>query len=206
PGAVVEASTLGSTPGQRSHPSAISPFRAVVLVVVVAAGLVAWQLTRPGGTTYRTTTVGTGTVVATLSSVGTINPVNQANLTFNVAGTVGAVDVAVGQQVTAGQVVASLDPIPLQNAVVTDAANLASAQASLASDEASQAGATTSIAALTSVITAGPPGTPPGGGATSSSGSPVTQLQATLVADQKKEDADSTAAGASLSEGTPAGT
>jgi HlyD family secretion protein len=196
---VIETRTSGRALGRRSLASAISPFQVVVLVVVVAAGLIAWQLTRPGGATYRTATVGTGTVVATLSSVGTINPVNQANLNFNVAGTVSAVDVAVGQQVTAGEVLASLDPTPLQNAVVTDEASVASAQASLASDEASQAGAATSAATLTSVITAGPPS---GGSATSSSGKPVTQLQATLVADQKQEDADSTAVGTALAAAT----
>ena len=127
-----------SMPAHRTSGSAISPFRVVVVVVLVAAGLISWQLTRPSGAAYRVASVSTGTAVASLSSVGTVTPVNQASLSFDVAGTVSAVDVAVGQQVTAGETVASLDSTPLQNTVISDQASLASAQATLASDEASQ--------------------------------------------------------------------
>ena len=115
-----------------------SPFRMVVLVVVLAAALVAWDLTRGSSPAYRTAVVGTGTVVATLDSVGTITPVNQANLNFNVSGTVSAVDVSVGQTVAAGQTLASLDVAALNATVVSAQAALATAQATLASAEASE--------------------------------------------------------------------
>ncbi len=204
-----------SVPAHRTHESAISPFRVVVVVVLVAAGLIAWQLTRPSGPAYRTALVSTGTAVASLSSVGTVTPVNQANLNFDVAGTVGAVDVTVGQQVTAGETVASLDSTPLKNAVIADQASLASAQATLASDEASQTAATTTssdstttttAATLTSVTTSGSGGSPgggsPGGGTSGGGSQSVAQLQAKLVADQKQEDADSAAASAALATAT----
>jgi len=81
----------------RPGPRWISPFRVVVLVVVLAAALVAWDLTRSSSPAYRTALVGSGTVESTLDSVGTITPVNQADLNFNASGTVSAVDVSVGQ-------------------------------------------------------------------------------------------------------------
>jgi HlyD family secretion protein len=199
-----------NAPAHRTHGSAISPFRVVVVVVLVAAGLVAWQLTRPSGPAYRIATVSTGTAVASLSSVGTVTPVNQANLSFEVAGTVGAVDVTVGQQVTAGETLASLDSTPLKNTVIADQASLASAQATLASDEASQTASTTTTtsATLTDVVTLDSTGSPPTsgggtpGGGTSGGSESVAQLQAKLVADQKQEDADSAAASAALATAT----
>ena len=195
---------VGPPPGRRPHGPVISPFRVVVAAVVIAAGVVAWQLTRPVGASYRTATVGTGTAVAALSSVGTITPVNQANLNFAVAGTVSTVGVAVGQQVTAGEVVASLDPVPLQNTVIADQASVASAEATLATDEASQAASSTPTATLASVVTSGTAGSgpPTGGGSTGSGNATVAQLQAKLIADQKREDADSAAATAALTEAT----
>ena len=72
------------------------------MVLAVRIGVVVVLVAAPGGLgvdpwlgpAYRTAAVGTGTVVATLDSVGTITPVNQANLNFNVSGTVSAVDVS----------------------------------------------------------------------------------------------------------------
>ena len=88
---------------------------------------------------YRTSVVGTGTVVATLDSVATITPVNQANLNFNVSGTVSSVDVSVGQSVVSGQTLASLDVADLDANVISAQATLASATATLARAEASEA-------------------------------------------------------------------
>ena len=70
-----------------------------MVVLLLVAALVAWELTRGSAPSYRTSAVGTGTVAATLDSVATITPVNQANLNFNVSGTVSSVDVSVGQTV-----------------------------------------------------------------------------------------------------------
>ncbi len=65
-----------------------SPLRIGVAVVLIAAALVAWSLTGSATSGYRTAVVGTGTVEATLDSVGTITPVNQADLNFDASGTV----------------------------------------------------------------------------------------------------------------------
>jgi multidrug efflux pump subunit AcrA (membrane-fusion protein) len=207
-----------------------SPFRIGLAVIVVAAALVAWDLTRSSSPTYRTSVVSTGTVVATLDSVGTIAPVNQAGLDFNASGTVAAVDVSVGQAVTAGQTLASLDLATLNASVVSAEAAVASAKAALASAEASEtATATTANVASTtspssssaSATTAGSAATataatpavtattvPPSGSGSGSSGGrsttnpTVAQLQTTLVADQTLLDSESTLAGVSLQQAT----
>ncbi len=183
----------------RTGPGRFSLLRLGVVAIVVAAALVAWLLTRGSSSTYRVTTVGTGTVEATLDSVGTITPVNQANLNFSVSGTVSTVDVSVGQSVTAGQTLASLDVASLNAAVVSAKATLATAQATLASAEASQTStsSSSSSAASTHATTST---TVPSGGSSSLAGTSqqVTQLQATLTTDQSQEDADSSQLSASL--------
>ncbi len=219
--------TASPVPGGNRRRARFSPFRLIVVLVLVAAAVSAWLLTRPSTPAYRTAEVGTGTAVATLASVGTVTPVNQADLSFAVAGTVGDVNVTVGQQVTAGEVVASLETTPLENAIVAANASLASAQATLASDEASQAAASAASSA-SSASSASPTGstgtsgssgapssaapaagaagttpttTPPKSGGTSTASSEqVAKLQATLVADQKRLDSDSAAAGAALAQ------
>jgi HlyD family secretion protein len=177
-------------------------------------GLVVAQLTRPGPTTYTLATVTSGTAVATLATVGTLTPVNQAALSFAVSGTVDTVAVTVGQQVNAGQVVATLDTTPLQGAVVTSQVNLASAQATLASDEASQTATTSSTTdSLTSAITytaqspvtldsTGPSGQSGASATSGTSSAAITKLQDELVAAQHQQDADAAAAQAALATAT----
>jgi len=69
-----------------------------------------------------------GTVSQTASATGTIEPASQADVDFAVAGQVTAVDVSVGQTVSAGQTLATVDPSALQ-------ADLDAAEATLDSDE-----------------------------------------------------------------------
>jgi membrane fusion protein, macrolide-specific efflux system len=105
------------------------------VTVVVAAGLGIWIATSSSSatplitTTTTVQTVSTGTITKTASSSGTIEPANQAPLNFGASGRVTAVDVSVGQTVTAGQTLAAIDSSSLS-------ASLAQAQAILANDEA----------------------------------------------------------------------
>ena len=173
----------------------LSPLRVGIVVIVLAAALIGWEMTPSPSPSYRTSVVGTGTVVATLDSVGTIAPVNQADLNFNLSGTIGALDVSVGQTVSAGQTLASLDVGTLNATVVSAEATLASAKVSLASAEATET-ASAPVPAPAATTTTNPPSSSPT--PASQSDQQVTQLQATLVADQTQEDADSSQAGASL--------
>ena len=104
---------------------------AVLVVIVVAAVVVGGLVMRASGSdpVYRTATVGQQSVESMLHGVGTIEPVTQAAVGFPVAGTVAAVDVKVGDSVTAGQPLAALDVTALeatlhQKQAALDQANL----------------------------------------------------------------------------------
>ena len=63
-----------------------SPFRIGLVVLFLVAALVGWAPHRGSAPSYRTASVSTGTVPATLDSVATITPVNQADLNFQCVG------------------------------------------------------------------------------------------------------------------------
>ena len=81
---------------------------------LVAGATVAVVVTRSAGTTgYRTAAVATQDLAQRLTTVGAVEPVDRAAVAFPVTGTVATVDVAVGDAVTTGQTLASLDPTSL---------------------------------------------------------------------------------------------
>ena len=128
----------------------------VVAIVVVATGA-------SGASGYRTALSTTATVEQTLSVTGTVGPVNKATAGFQVSGTVSAVNIAVGQTVTAGQLLASLDTTALQQDVSSAQLKLSADQAKW-SEDASSASTTTTTTSST---------TPTGGtGANGAAGSP----------------------------------
>lgn len=67
--------------------------------------------------------------VTTVSLSGSLSPQQQANASFAVPGTVNAINVRVGQEVAAGDTLATLDDRDLRNAVSLAEANLAAARA-----------------------------------------------------------------------------
>ena len=101
----------------------------VVVVALLAGGAAAWAAQGGGNTGYRMAKVVRATVDNNLTVVGTVEPVNNASVAFQVAGQVAAVTAAAGQQVTAGQTLATLDTTALTESVSSD-------QSSLSSDEA----------------------------------------------------------------------
>ena len=188
-----------------------SPLRVGVVALLLVAAVLAWGLTRGSAPAYRTAEVGTGTVVATLDSVAKITPVNQANLNFNVSGTVSSVDASVGQTVTAGQTLASLDIADLNASVVSAQATLASATATLARAEASETAATSASSsaatptASTTAAASSAPTTPTSAGLGSTQeAQKIAGLQGAVVADQRQLDADERQATTSLKEATVA--
>lgn len=66
---------------------------------------------------YLTGMVRTGTVEKSVSATGTIQPINQYNLSSSSGGKITEIDVKVGDQVKAGQVLAKLDPTQAQQQV-----------------------------------------------------------------------------------------
>ena len=138
------------------------PWIAGPMVVVVAFG-VWWFGFRSSGddstavattTTHQLVTVTRGNLTNTVSAEGTVAAAQTDDLSFSAAGTVTAVNVQAGQQVTAGQVLATMDSPSLQSAVSSAAATLAKAQASLSDDESSGASSDQITADRTSVQTA----------------------------------------------------
>lgn len=113
----------------------------VVLALAISGG--AWAATHSssqnGAVTYRQVAVGTGTIRQTVSATGTVTPATTASLSFGVAGKVSTVTAQVGQQVTAGQVLATLSSPSLAAGVAQARAQLANNEAKLSADTAASA-------------------------------------------------------------------
>ena len=108
----------------------------LVVAVAVGGGYAAHAATvgTPDADRYRTALVATGSIDQHLPLTGTVQRVTRVTATFPVSGKVTGVSVAVGDSVTAGQPLATLDTGPLRQAVLDAQARLLQAQAQLASD------------------------------------------------------------------------
>ncbi len=121
----------------------------VVVVAVAGAAIGTWLATSGGGTTSplqvttQAVTVSTGTLRQTVAASGTIEPAQQADLNFSVSGQVTAVNVSVGQAVTVGQTLATVNPAALQDQLAAAQAQLSADQAKLSTDQADSAAAST---------------------------------------------------------------
>src|SRR5215813_4815018 len=98
----------------------------------------------------RNVQVSTGNVTASVSASGTVASASNAAAAFITSGTVTEIDVKVGDVVTAGQVLAKVDPTPAQETLNTAQANLQAAKDALARAQAS----TTADAATVSAANA----------------------------------------------------
>ena len=83
----------------------------------------------------RTAMVQTGTVSQSVTASGNISPAQSENVSFSTGGTVTAVEVSVGQTVTAGQALATLDTGPAQAALTAAQDQLTAARDNLATAE-----------------------------------------------------------------------
>ena len=111
------------------------------LAIVVGGASVAWA----GGadpSSYRTATASTGAIEEELDLIGTIESANRRDASFGVGGEVSAVNVSLGDTVEAGDVLATLDTIDLEEAVEAAEERVASAEEALASDLEAQSSAT----------------------------------------------------------------
>jgi multidrug efflux pump subunit AcrA (membrane-fusion protein) len=120
---------------------------AIAVVAVLAIGIGSYAATRGGGAAAAATpttvqTVATGTIKQSVSATGTLAPTQQQNLTFPVSGQVTAVDVAVGDQVKSGQVLATIDASSLAVNVAQAKASVATAQAKVDADATNSATST----------------------------------------------------------------
>ena len=86
-------------------------------------------------TISRTVAAAVDTIKKTISTTGTLTPAVQQDVSFVASGNVTAVDVTAGQQVTAGQPLATVDTLTMQQTLATANLTLAKAQATLVTDQ-----------------------------------------------------------------------
>ena len=117
------------------------PFIVAGVVLVVAGGSIgAWAVTRPTASatsSHRLFPVVRTTLSQTLSATGTIEPTTTDTLSFDASGQVTNVYATVGQRVTAGQNLATMESASLRAQVAQAKATLAEDQSRLSQDEAS---------------------------------------------------------------------
>ncbi len=102
-----------------------------ILIVVVIGVFVNYQRNKNAQPNYSTEVVKRQTLVQTVSATGTVEAADEVNLNFKVGGRLAQIGVEVGDTVSAGQRLASLDTGDAVSAVLTAEANLKSAQAAL---------------------------------------------------------------------------
>lgn len=114
---------------------------AAVVIVALAAASGWWFFLREDDTatagvtmTSSAVEVTTGTFSESVSAEGTVAAAETEDLAFSSSGTVTAVDVAAGDTVVAGQVLATIDSAELEEGVAAAEADLADATAQLADD------------------------------------------------------------------------
>ena len=137
------------------------PRRRLVVVasalVLVAAVTGVWLTRRSAPVAQATTTTvktATTTLSQTVTATGTIAPKVRSDLSFTSAGTVTSVAVKAGDQVTAGQTLASIDPTALQQAVDSAQASVDAAYASLNATQSSSSATSNQVAAANSQVKA----------------------------------------------------
>lgn len=108
----------------------------LAVAVVAIAGVSYASAT--GGTASaapQTSAVARGTVMATVSASGSLEPGRDLGLSFTTGGKVTAIDVRPGQRVSAGQVLARVDATSSRQSLATARASLAAAEAALTAAE-----------------------------------------------------------------------
>ena len=105
----------------------------VLLIALGAGGYFYWQKSHAPSLEerYKTQALETGEVTQTVSANGTLNPVVLVNVGTQVSGTVKKLHVDFNDRVSAGQMLAELDPALFQAQVGSSEANVSNAQASL---------------------------------------------------------------------------
>jgi multidrug efflux pump subunit AcrA (membrane-fusion protein) len=114
---------------------------AIVAALAVIFGVWAATAVADPGQRYATATASKGSVRQDYLTAGTVSRVDTVENTFSVSGTVSSVPVKIGDQVTAGDVLAKLDSAELKLAVLNAESDLADAEASLYSAEHPATGA-----------------------------------------------------------------
>jgi multidrug efflux pump subunit AcrA (membrane-fusion protein) len=111
-----------------------------LVVVLAGVAVVGWSTLASGSSTStgRTATVHRGTVLATVAATGTVTSPGDVGVSFSSTGRVTRIDVAVGDKVRKGQVLATIDDLSARQALASARGALANAQNQLATAEGTQ--------------------------------------------------------------------
>jgi trimeric autotransporter adhesin len=170
-------------------------------LVITGAGI-GWAHAGSSAPAYRTATAVMGDVAQQVNLTGTLAKVSQGSATFTTSGIVTKVDAKVGDRVSAGQILAEIDPTSLNDAVIAAQATLAQQKASLVTDENAAVATTTAATSTPSASpTAAPTAAPTAstGGASGSGGTTAGTPAANLTTQVNAIVKDSTAAATALS-------
>ena len=108
---------------------------ALCVGAIIAAFLVVGPPSQSAAVQSRTVKAQQGVVQQTVSGSGNVEPATQLNLGFKTSGVVRAINVSAGQYVTAGQLLAELNPQSAEAALEQSKASLQAAEAALAQEE-----------------------------------------------------------------------
>lgn len=111
----------------------------VILILLAFLGGGAWWLFWPASTSvsYRTAKLERGDLWVLVTATGTVQPVTQVQVGTQVGGTIRTLEADFNSRVTAGMVLAQIDPAPFQARVEQDRANLRKAEADVERVQAS---------------------------------------------------------------------
>jgi multidrug efflux pump subunit AcrA (membrane-fusion protein) len=110
---------------------------ALLAGAIIAAVLLVGPASGQRSTQTRIVTAQRGVVQSTVSGSGNVAASSELNLGFKTGGTVSSIDIAQGQHVTQGQLLATLDPQSAEVTLEQAKASLQSAEADLAREEES---------------------------------------------------------------------
>lgn len=121
----------------------------VLPAIALAAAAAAWwgvQGSRTPAVQYRTASIERGSLQATVSASGAVNPVTQVSVGTQVSGQIRDLLVDFNSEVKAGQLIAQIDPETFEYRVRAAQADLEAAQASVATAHASAAAGRAQVA------------------------------------------------------------
>lgn len=135
-----------SVPGRPRRKSRLRWALAALAALAASGGGYAWATSGAKRPNYVLGTARLGSVSQTIGASGTLQPAASWTLSFPSQSLVTSVNVAVGDRVSPGQVLASIDPTPLQAQLAQAQAQLAQAQAKAAADASGPSAAQTQSA------------------------------------------------------------